>query len=339
VNLILLWLAFLSCTLAILYSGTKLSKYGDIIAEKSGLGRIWIGVILIAFITSLPELVTGLSSVTIFKIPNIAVGDVLGSCVFNILILAILDIFDKSSPISSRVQQGHILSAGFGIILLSIVAVNILLSTSYPGIFITLGWIGLYTPLIIFFYLIAMRLIFIYEKRSIAAFIKERGEELKYEKIPKENVYINFSINALIVVIAAIFLPEIGKEIAVKTGLGQTFVGNIFIALSTSLPEVVVSITAIKIGAADMAIGNLFGSNIFNIAILAIDDIFFIEGPLLSFVKNAHIVSATSAIIMMTIAIIGLTYRASKKQLFLAWDAIGVVVTYIFNLIVLYILR
>ena len=104
-NLLLLWLIFLGCTSAILYSGIKLSKYGDIIAEKSGLGRVWIGVILIASITSLPELVTGLSSVIIFKTPDIAAGNVLGSCVFNMLILALLDIFDKSSPISSRVQQ------------------------------------------------------------------------------------------------------------------------------------------------------------------------------------------------------------------------------------------
>ena len=140
-------------------------------------------------------------------------------------------------------------------------------------------------------------------------------------------------------VIAALFLPEIGKKIAVITGLGQTFVGNIFIAFSTSLPEVVVSIAAVKIGASDMAIGNLFGSNILNIAILAIDDVFFINGPLLSYIEPSHIVPALSAIIMMTIAIIGLIYRASKKTLFLSWDSLGIVAVYILNLIALYILK
>lgn len=338
-NLALLWLTFFICTLAILYSGAKLSKYGDIIAEKSGLGRLWIGVILLAFITSLPELVTGLSSVMIFETPDIAAGDVFGSCVFNMLILALLDIFDRASPISSRVQQRHTLSAGFGILLLSIVAVNIFLSNSQAGIFTTFGWIGPYTPLIIFLYIIAMRLIFVHEKRSITAFVKEKIEELKYEKISKKNVYVNFSVNALIVVIAAIFLPEIGKSIAEITGLGQTFVGNVFIAISTSLPEIVVSIAALKIGAGDMAIGNLFGSNIFNIGILAIDDIFFMKGPLLSFIELNHVISALSAIIMMTIAVIGLTYRASKKPLFLAWDAMGIVAVYILNLFLLYMLR
>ncbi|MBI5640521.1 MAG: sodium:calcium antiporter, partial [Nitrospirae bacterium] len=71
---LLLWLAFIACTAVIVYSGTKLSKYGDIIAEKTGLGRTWIGVVLMASVTSLPELVTGISSVTYAGVPDIAVG-------------------------------------------------------------------------------------------------------------------------------------------------------------------------------------------------------------------------------------------------------------------------
>jgi cation:H+ antiporter len=338
-KLLLLWIAFLICTSIILYSGAKLSRYGDIIAEKTGLGRIWIGIILIAFVTSLPELFTGLSSVLIFKTPDIAAGDVFGSCVFNILIIAMLDITDRASPISSRVQQGHTLSAGFGILLLSIASVNIISSKLQPELFTTLFWVGLYTPPIILLYLIAMRVIFFYQKKQIAAYVKEKAQELKYKEISKKSVYMNFVINAVIVVIAAVFLPKIGKSMAEITGLGQTFVGNVLIAISTSLPEVAVSIAAVKIGAGDMAIGNLFGSNLFNILILAIDDIFFIEGPFFSFLEINHIVSALSAIIMTAIAIIGLTYRASKKPLFLSWDALGIISVYILNLIALYILR
>ena len=150
---------------------------------------------------------------------------------------------------------------------------------------------------------------------------------------------VNYSINAVIVIIAAIFLPEIGEGIAKNTGLGQTFVGTALIAFSTTLPELTVSISAVKIDAIDLAIGNLFGSNIFNILILAIDDILFIKGPLLSFANQNHIISALSAIVMTIIAIIGLTYRAEKKPLFLAWDSIGIITMYIINLMLLYIMR
>jgi len=330
-----LWLGFIVCTAVIVYSGTKLSKYGDIIAEKTGFGRAWIGIVLMASVTSLPELVTGISSVTYAGLPDIAVGDVIGSCVFNMLILAILDTMYRPAPISTKAHQGHVLSAAFGLLLLSIVCVSMFLRENISPI----GWLGLYSFLFIVIYLIAMRLVFTYEKRKIAEFLKEMAEELKYKDVSMKAAVLHYGVNALIVIIAAIFLPKIGEGIAESTGLGQTFVGNIFIAISTSLPEVVVSIAAVKMGAVDLAIGNLFGSNVFNIFILALDDVFFLKGPLLSYASPNHIISALSAITMTTIAIIGLTYRAEKKPLFLAWDSIGILLVYFVNLILLYNLR
>lgn len=330
-----LWLGFFVCTVAIVYSGTRLSKYGDIIAEKTGLGRAWIGVVLMASVTSLPELVTGISSVTYAGVPDIAVGDVLGSCVFNLLILAMLDTLYRPAPISTKAHHGHVLSAAFGLLLLSIVSVSIFLRENISPI----GWVGQYSLLFIVIYLIAMRLVFTYEKRKITEFLKGMAEELQYKDVSMKAAVLHYVINALIVIVAAIFLPKIGEGIAESTGLGQTFVGNIFIAVSTSLPEVVVSVAAVRMGAVDLAIGNLFGSNIFNIFILSLDDIFFLKGPLLSYASTNHIISALSAIAMTTIAIIGLTYRTEKKTIFLAWDSIGIMIVYLINLMLLYMFK
>ena len=331
----LLWAGFIACTLAIVYSGIRLSKYGDIIAEKTGLGRAWIGLVLMASVTSLPELVTGISSVTFAGLPDIAVGDVLGSCVFNIFIIAMLDAVYRVMPISAKAHQGNILSAAFGILLLSIAAVSIFLNEHISP----LGWIGPYSIFFAVLYFIAMRIIYFYTKRQIAALIKEKAVELRYPDISMKTAVIQYSLNAVIVIIAATFLPNIGEGIAEATGLGQTFVGNIFIAVSTSLPEVVVSFSAVKMDAVDLAIGNLFGSNIFNIFILALDDMFFVKGPLLAYANQNHIISALSAISMTAIAIIGLTYRSEKKPMFLAWDSVGIVVIYVINLMVLYMLK
>jgi cation:H+ antiporter len=279
--------------------------------------------------------VTGISSVTFAGVPDIAAGDVLGSCVFNMLILAFLDALHQPMPLSAKAHHGHVLSASFGIFLLCIAATSLFLGNRLQS----MGWIGPYSLLFIVIYFIAMKLVFSYEKRQISAFVKEKAIELRYKEVSTKTAIVNYSINAIFVVIAAAFLPTIGKGIAETTGLGQTFVGNIFIALSTSLPEIVVSMSAVKIDAIDLAIGNLFGSNIFNIFILAIDDIFFVKGPLLFYVNPNHIIAALSAIAMTTIAIIGLTYRAEKKKLFLAWDSIGIVLVYIINLMLLYMLR
>lgn len=330
----LLWFGFLACTSVIVVSGFRLSRYGDIIAEKTGLGRTWIGVVLMATVTSLPELVTGLSSVTYAGTPDIAVGDVLGSCVFNMLILVLLDAVYRVKPISAKAHQGNVLSAGFGILLLGLVGISIFVCNALP----VLGWIGVYSFIFMGIFFLAMRMVFQYEKKQRSAYMKEVAEEPKYAHITAAKAALNYGFHAAVVIMAAIFLPSIGEGIAETTGLGQTFVGTLFIALSTSLPEVVVSLAAVRMDAVDLAIGNLFGSNMFNILILAVDDIFFTAGPLLSSVNPNHLISALSAMAMTSVAIIGLTYRSDKKRL-LGWDSAGLVLLYIVNLVLLYVQR
>ncbi len=333
--MVVVWLKFLFCTSLIVYSGYNLSRYGDVIAEKTGLGRTWVGVLLMAGATSLPELITGISSVAMASAPNIAVGDVMGSSVFNILIVAILDLIHGPGPISSKADKGHILSGGFGIVLLSLVVANIFL---YSQGLLAGTYIGLYVPFIIFTYLLSMRVIYRFEMKKIEEFMG-KAEATLYGDIPLSKAYRNYFIHATVIVGAGTWLPFIGTELAAVTGLGRTFVGNIFIALSTSLPEVVVSISALKIGAIDMAIGNLFGSNLFNMNILAIDDLFYTEGALLSYVSPNHIVSGISAIMMTAIAIVGLTYRSEKKAFMrVSWDGLAIITIYLLNMAVLYML-
>lgn len=133
-DITMVWLQMGACAILIAIAGTKLSRYADVIADKTGLSGNWIGLILLATVTSLPGLATGISAVTIAGAPNIAVGDVLGSCVFNLAILVLLDFLHRGDSVYSRANQGHILSAGFGIVLLGFVAMNLLRSiVQAPG--------------------------------------------------------------------------------------------------------------------------------------------------------------------------------------------------------------
>ena len=322
---------FIICTVIIVYAGQELSKYGDIIAEKTGLGRTWIGIVLMASITSLPELITGVSAVAIFNLPDLAAGDILGSCMFNILILALLDL-GHPVPVSTRAHYGNVLSGSFGILLLGLVGGAIFAKTSLPSI----GWIGISSLGFIIIYLLAIRIVFLYEQKRIAEFAKEIAEELQYRNISRKTAISKYVINALIVIVAATYLPYIGEELAEITGLGQTFVGSIFIAFSTSLPEVVVCVAAVKLEAMDMAFGNLLGSNLFNIAILGIDDIFYIKNPLLTNVSDTHILTTLAAIMMTAIILIGLTYRAIKKPFVFSWDSLGIIGVYLGTTLLLY---
>ncbi len=320
----LLWLEFIFCAGIIIICGTNLSKYGDILAEKTGLGRAWIGLILLATITSLPELMTGISSVSFAGLPDLTAGDILESCVFNLMILALLDPMDKSSPIFSRVGQSHLLSGGFGVLLIGIAAVSIMTGGLVPSA----GHIGLYTPVIIIVYIIGIRAVYLYEKRFINRLVAEAVEKPRYPETTLRKAAVLYAVNAVIVVVVAvaIALPFIAGRLAVTTGLGTTFMGTVFVAMTTSLPEVVVSVSAVRMGAPDLAIGNLLGSNMFNIVIPAIDDIFYLKGPLFSNIEAAHATTAMMAILMTAVALVALTYRRDKKAfLRFGWDSIAMI--------------
>ena len=334
--MLIVWLEFIFCSGIIVFCGTKLSIYGDIIAEKTGLGRAWIGLILMASVTSLPELITGISSVTVADTPDIALGDIMGSCVFNISIIALMDILHGSAPIFHKSEHGHILSAGFGIILISLASISILANQTIPAV----GHIGLYTPAIILIYGIGIRSVFLFEKRRIVEFVGETVQATQYEHISTKNAVNKYILNALFIIGAATWLPFIGDRLAEETGLGRSFIGTVFIAMTTSLPEVVVSVSALKIGATDMAIANLFGSNIFNILILAIDDVFYTKGSLLANVSISHAVTGFMAVLMTGIVVVSLIYRLERKTfLRLGWDAIAIFIAYLVNIYLLYSLR
>ncbi len=156
------------------FAGVRLSRYGEIIAEKSGLNRGWVGLILLATVTSLPEAVTGLSSVTVAHVPDIAVGDIMGSCVFNLLIIVLLDFLYRKESVYTRARQGNVLSAGYGIALIGFAGFNLLLYRE--GTFPSIGHVGLYSPIILLMYLLAMRSLYRYEKAQISEYVEDRVE-------------------------------------------------------------------------------------------------------------------------------------------------------------------
>jgi cation:H+ antiporter len=330
----MIWLQFLATALVIVLAGVRLSRYGDVLGEKSGLGRSWIGVVLLAATTSLPELFTGFGATALANLPDIAVGDVLGSCMFNLLILSFMDAV-QPEPLSTRAHQGHALSIGFGLVLIGIAGLGLMGSSRLPAI----GWIGLYTPALIALYFVSMRLIFTHEQHRRIRETQEVAEELRYARIPLRAAMLHYGMAAVLVVGAALWLPRLAAELARETGLGEAFVGSLFVAITTSLPEIVVSLAAVRIGAIDLGIGNVLGSNLFNLLILGLDDLFYREGPLLSAVDPSHGVAVLAVVTMNALFLIGLTYRVLTKRFAVAWDTGAMAAVYVTAVSVAYLLR
>lgn len=321
-SLLMISSLFLLCALVIVASGTRLSYYGDVIAERSGLGQAWVGVIAMASVTSLPELVTGVSAAVI-RAPEIAVGDVVGSCLFNLLILGVLDLLTPT-PLLNRLRAVHTLSAALGALLLSLVAVAILTAGRWPA----LGWIGLTSPILMGGYLLAVRALFVFERTHDQ--VKDDNVLAdKYAHLSLRGAVLRYLGTAIVLVMAAANLPSLAVAFAAATGLDQGFVGTAFVAASTSLPEVVVSFAAMRLGAWDMAAANLLGSNLFNVAILAVDDAAYTSGPLLAAVSPGHAVTALGAVAMSVIVISGLVVRPKPLLGRLTLPLSGLLLTYV----------
>ena len=332
--MLLIWLQFAVCVAVIAVAGYRLSIYGSVIADRTGMGDTLVGLVLLATVTSLPELITGISAVTLADVPDIAIGSLLGSCVFNLALLVILDFLYREQSVYSKAHQGHVLSAGFGIVLIGFTGFSVL--ESAVGVLPSIGHIGLYTPLIVASYLLATRTVFRYERDHRAEFVEEATERMP--DMTLRTASIRYGIAALVVIAAGAFLPMVGDQMARQMGWQQSFVGTLFIAFATSAPELVVTVTALRLGALNMAIGNLLGSNLFNIAIVALVDIAYFKGPILSHVSGVHAVTATSAMIMTGIFVIGLFYRA-RTRLYrtVGWASLMLFSVYLINSYILFI--
>lgn len=327
------WLQFLLCLGLIGFAGVKLTRYGDAIADKTGLGGSWIGLILIASVTSLPELATGVSAVGWAGVPDIALGDILGSCVFNLLILALIDALHRERSVYAQAAAGHVLSAGFGIVLIALAGASILLSGE--GLQWRIAHVGAYTPLIVLVYAVAVRTVFRYESRQVREYAE--AEPDRYPGLGLRQAWLRYLGAAVVVVITGVWLPFVAQDLANVMGWGQGFVGTLFVALATSVPELVVTLSALRIGALDMAVGNLLGSNLFNVLILAVDDLVYLDGPLLGHVDPIHAVSAFSAVIMSGLVMIGLFYRSRSRPLLrISWISAALVLVFCLNAYVAY---
>jgi len=325
------WLKFAVCAVLIGVAGPILTHYADTIARLTGLSRSWVGLILLAGATSLPELFTGVSAVTAALAPNIAIGNALGACIFNLTMLVLLDVMSRHEPVYRYIDQGHILTAGFGVILIGFVGA--LLIVGRDGLDFRFLHVSAYTPIIVVLYLVAIRAAYVYERRSAVPPVPG----LPDEKITLRTAIVRYLLAATVVAGAGIWLPFVALEIAETMGWRATFVGTLFVAAVTTLPEMVVTISAFRLGAADMAIANLLGSNLFNMFIVAIDDIAYTGGPLLSAASPTHAVSAFAAVIMSGIFIVALLFRPETRfRGTIGWVSLSLLMVYVLTAYAIY---
>lgn len=322
----MVWVIFFLTAGLIVFAANKLAEYGDVIAIRTHMGGMFIGVLLLAGATSLPEVLTSISSLN-QNTPNLAAGNLLGSNTFNMLLLAVVDIAYRNQRVLRKAALKHALTGSLAVMLIGLAVFFIL-----ADIDIKIGWVGLDSLLLIIGYILAVRLI----QSNNAPVDKSVLPEIPKDTPSLKKGIIGFLLAAGVLVIVTPIMVKNANTIAEITGLGSSFIGTTLVALVTSLPELVTTLAAVKIGASDMAIGNLFGSNMFNMFAMGLTDLFYTQGRFLAAIDPSFLIIGMFGLLMTVLALIGNLAKLERKIWFVEIDALALIILYILSIWLLY---
>lgn len=366
---------FLLTGAIVVAAGTVLARNGDVIAARTHLGGVWVGSIFLAFATSLPELTTDIAAVRLGQ-PDLAAGDLFGSSMANMLILALITLLPAGRQLFARATLDHSLYVALAMSLTAIAAILTLAEPRRTVLGLDPGSIVL-----LLIYLGGTRAIFLHTVIAKAAGVAAEmrasppepardtagaglasagavsvpvasrdvsatGELLPpavasaggaaIEQVPPlRPAVFRFLAAALLILLAAPRFAGAATELATITGLGTTFVGTWLVGISTSLPELVTSVAAVRLGAYDLAAGNLFGSNALNMSMFVVLDAVN-GGSILGGISEVHAISALVAIALMGVGVAALVYRATRRFTLLEPSGGIMLVMYVVGLMVVY---
>jgi cation:H+ antiporter len=307
--------------------GVALARAADVIAQRTRAGGVWIGTVLLAGATSLPELGTSLSAVGL-DAANLAVGNLFGSSMANMLILAVVDLLLRRERLLSRVAFDHALAASLAIALNALAAVLLVVGTRFTVFRVSPASLLLFAA-----YLAGTRVLYRHGQREDAP--PGAREHLRAEPGELRRAAGAFALAALGLLAAAPLFAWASHELALRSGLGDTFVGTWLVGLSTSLPELVASLAAVRRGAFDLAVGNLFGSNALNMALFLPLDLAR-EGSVFHGLDAAHAASALLGVLLMALGLAAIVYRAKRRFRMVEPDSALVLLAYLLGLWLLY---
>jgi len=294
-------LVFLVSSMAVIYAGVGLARYGDELAEKTGWGKLWVGSVLVSVATSLPELTVNISAVWLEDAPDLALGNVFGANMINLLVLGIAGlIFGVQNLFGGQGRDTRALALlGIGLVAVCMVA-----GVSGDA---RLGRTSLGGLAILALYVWGMRRVYQLgrEPAELGDIPAPKGRALK--------AWVLFGLSSAVVIIGARFVASSAEDLARLTGISASFIGVLLVAIVTTLPEGSVTVAAALRKSYGIVIGNVYGSCAFNVAILFFSDLFYPRGPLLGAMRPEHFAAAASALLLMGLGYLVLLGCAERK--------------------------
>jgi len=300
-------IAFGIAALVIIIAGSRLARLADNLADRTGLGEALFGVLLLAGVTSLPDFAATLSAAVDAR-PDLAMSNVMGSMAVNLVFLGVADIvYRKANLEHAAASSVNMMLAGLLVVLLTLPLLAVFTPRG------TLWDVHPVTPVIVVAYLFGLHLV----RRAQAKpmwFPRRTHQTVpdlpeKHQRGRSTAVWLEFVVMAVVTGMAGWVLMEAAKGIADQTGLSETLVGGLFTAFATSTPELVTTIAAIRIGALTLAVSNIFGTNCFNMLVVAAADMGYVRGSIYHDMAPVQMTWGLVSILMTAILLLGLLRR------------------------------
>jgi cation:H+ antiporter len=335
---------FAAAAVIVWTAGVRITGYANVISVRTGLGQALVGMLLLGVVTSLPEVAVAVSAAAHGE-AALAVNSVLGGIAMQVAILAVADMAIGKKALTAVIPDPVVfLQAAFKVFLLSVVA-----SAIVVGDVAVLG-VGLWMWLLLLLAGFAVWTLAHAKARRPWRVVDDQdleGQEKRHaEKAAQHDASQGLrstvgkaAVAAAVIVAAGYVLSRTGGAIAEQTGLGESFVGAVFVAIATSLPEVSTVLTAARAGLYTMAVSDIFGTNLFDITLLFVVDAVAGGAPVLNSAGRFSTFAAIVGITVTMMFVAGVAERRDRTILRMGIDSAGVLVTYLGSLVILYFLR
>lgn len=331
-------LIFLAAAAVVWVAGTRLSNTTDILSERLGIGEALGGLIILAFVTNLPEIAITVSAALSHHL-GLAIGNILGGIALQTVVLVALDVFGvRGVPLTYRaasltlVLEGALVIGVLGIVIMATqLPASLVFARVAPGaLLIAALWV--------------IGLVLLNKARHGLPWHEQgdapggqqgrsdtrakKAEKAKEAGISTTRIVIMFALAALATLAAGVALEESGNSIAGQVGLSGVLFGSTFLAASTSLPELSTGLTSVKLGDYKLAFSDIFGGNAF-LPVLFLAATLLSGQAVLPLARNTDIYLTSLGILLTMIYLWGLIFRPQHQFFRMGLDSLAVLIVYI----------
>lgn len=347
-SLLLSVVIFITSGLVVFWAGTKLSDFADAFAEKTGVGRALLGILLLGGITSLPEVVTTITA-SVSNNAGLAISNILGGVSMQVTILAVVDLWQRNNALSSNTKNVVVIMQGTMLILLLALCGIFMLTPSFA-----IFHIGINSILLFIFFLGSLYFSSAYSSidwfsysrsdieqlkgniQSLTAQIKQLQQEKEGTEFSSKPSVISYLKSkwyyllflTLAIALGGYFVVLSSEAIAGRLGLSNNFAGFVLVAITTSLPEISTVVGSLRLKKYDMAFSNIFGTNLFDVALIFVADVFYLPGAVLQNADDFTIMAAFLGVILTSFYLLGILIRSKKSLFGLGYDSLLILIIY-----------